>query len=270
MARQSHANIVKVRPLPVTGNRGHHCGGQFFLREHLEHLRLRRQRLIEREAHDWRVPSAYQPTSYSRRAAASQGQPLSQRQLWQPPQDQLFGQSPQLRRNRREQAELHQIHQEKLARQAHGHQPRRVWMKCHSTLDRVVGQPLSAPRNALENRLRQILALEEQAEVGLVQMRIFEQGRKDLLARVAEQRWDRAARGGPRVLGIELSLPCQAQECCVSHWPGGTLRDGWPAQQPRWWGRHEADQSWPRERSARETARGASQATRYVPEPRRR
>src|SRR5207245_2309173 len=104
-------------------------------------------------------------------------------------------------------------------------------MKCHATLHRVAGQPLSAPRDALENRLRQILALEEQAEVGLVQMRIFEQGRKDLLARVAEQRRDRAARGGPRVLGIELSLPCHTQECCVSHWPGGTLRDVWPAGQ---------------------------------------
>src|SRR5437870_10310999 len=101
-------------------------------------------------------------------------------------------------------------------------------MKCHATLDRVVGQPLSAPRDALENGLRQILALEEQAEVGLVQMRIFEQGPKDLFARVAEQRRDRAARGGPRVLRIELSLPCHAQECCVSHWPGGTLRDVWP------------------------------------------
>src|SRR5437899_11649713 len=138
-------------------------------------------------------------------------------------------------------------------------------MKCHATLHRVVGQPLSAPRDALENRLRQILALEEQAEVGLVQMRIFEQGRKDLLARVAEQRWDRAARGGPRVLGIELSLPCHAQECCGRHWPGVTLRDVWPAEQRRWRVRHEAAKSWPGERSARETARGARQAARYVP-----
>src|SRR5207245_2441070 len=124
-------------------------------------------------------------------------------------------------------------------------------MKCHATLHRVVGQPLSAPRNALENRLRQILALEEQAEVGLVQMRIFEQGRKDLLARVAEQRWDRAARGGPRVLGIELSLPCHAQECCVSHWPGGTLRDVWATEQSRCREGHEAAQQRTRVRRAR-------------------
>src|SRR2546422_11715621 len=125
-------------------------------------------------------------------------------------------------------------------------------MKCHATLHRVVGQPLSAPRDALENGLRQILALEEQAEVGLVQMRIFEQGPKDLFARVAEQRRDRAARGGPRVLRIELSLPCHAQECCVSHWPGGTLRDVLPAEQRRWRVRHEAAQSWPGERRSEE------------------
>src|SRR5437870_1855428 len=143
-------------------------------------------------------------------------------------------------------------------------------MKCHATLDRVVGQPLSAPRNALENGLRQILALEEQAEVGLVQMRIFEQGHKDLLAHDAEQRRDRVARGGPRVLRIELSLPCHTQECCVSHGPGGTLRDVWPADQRRWRVRHEATQSWPGEQSARETAQEAGQAARYVPERRRR
>jgi len=77
------------------------------------------------------------------------------------PQDQFFRKAPRFGRRGRLQTELHQIEQMEFAKQARRHAARNTRVRGKFAPDRRVVHPARALRDAFEDGLGQILALEK-------------------------------------------------------------------------------------------------------------
>jgi len=168
-------------------NRGNDSARQPFPRHDLENLCFGEKRIVEDGRQDLRMAFGQQRSRDARRPAARQHDLLSQRDLRKTADEQLFRLTPKFPVNRGLHADLHQIEHVEVAQEPHTGQARRMRMRHKRPFYPIALQERLAPRNLLENPIGKLFALEQQAEMRLVEGGMIEKREQCLLSRIVQK-----------------------------------------------------------------------------------